>query len=226
MMEGEQAMAAAVACETDYSVQADDWLSKIADKFYGDVLAFPAIVEATNAWSKGAVMAGDQAMAGEAMADEAMMAEGKLMVQGADGSMMEATLEPDGQMMVTGADGQMMDVSIDQAGMLMMADGSMLEGKLVLEGADGQMMDVSMGADGKMMATGADGSMLEVAMGDKAMAEGAAMMAAGYASIENPDIIEPGWILCIPSAEDAQMLLSGQMATMMEEGAMMEGETK
>ena len=31
----------AVACEEDYSVQADDWLSKLADKFYGDVLAYP-----------------------------------------------------------------------------------------------------------------------------------------------------------------------------------------
>jgi putative spermidine/putrescine transport system substrate-binding protein len=30
-------------------VQADDWLSNIADKAYGDILAFPAIVEATNA---------------------------------------------------------------------------------------------------------------------------------------------------------------------------------
>lgn len=38
-----------VACETDVTVQADDWLSKIADKSYGNVLAFPAIVEATNA---------------------------------------------------------------------------------------------------------------------------------------------------------------------------------
>jgi hypothetical protein len=37
-----------VACEQDYSVQADDWLSKLADKFYGDILAYPAIVEATN----------------------------------------------------------------------------------------------------------------------------------------------------------------------------------
>jgi LysM repeat protein len=36
------------ACEQDVTVQADDWLSKLADKFYGDVLAFPAIVEATN----------------------------------------------------------------------------------------------------------------------------------------------------------------------------------
>ena len=31
-----------------YIVQADDWLSKIADKFYGNVFAYPAIVEATN----------------------------------------------------------------------------------------------------------------------------------------------------------------------------------
>ena len=37
-----------VACDQDVVVQADDWLSKLADKFYGDVLAFPAIVEATN----------------------------------------------------------------------------------------------------------------------------------------------------------------------------------
>ncbi len=38
-----------IICESDVVVQADDWLSKIADKFFGDVLAFPAIVEATNA---------------------------------------------------------------------------------------------------------------------------------------------------------------------------------
>jgi len=37
-----------MACEEDVTVQADDWLSKLADKFYGDLLAFPAIVEATN----------------------------------------------------------------------------------------------------------------------------------------------------------------------------------
>ena len=43
------ALAQDVACNEDVVVQADDWLSKIADKFYGDVLAFPAIVEATNA---------------------------------------------------------------------------------------------------------------------------------------------------------------------------------
>lgn len=36
-------------CETDVIVQADDWLSNIANKFLGDVLAFTAIAEATNA---------------------------------------------------------------------------------------------------------------------------------------------------------------------------------
>jgi iron(III) transport system substrate-binding protein len=35
----------------EYTVQADDWLSKLAEKFYGDPLAYPAIVEATNAKS-------------------------------------------------------------------------------------------------------------------------------------------------------------------------------
>lgn len=33
----------------EYIVQADDWLSKLADKFYGDPLAYVAIVAATNA---------------------------------------------------------------------------------------------------------------------------------------------------------------------------------
>jgi hypothetical protein len=45
----EEMAAPAVACEEDYSVQADDWLSKIAEKMYGDVLAYTAIFEATNA---------------------------------------------------------------------------------------------------------------------------------------------------------------------------------
>lgn len=36
-------------CQQDVIVQADDWLSKIADKFYSDVLAYARIVEATNA---------------------------------------------------------------------------------------------------------------------------------------------------------------------------------
>ncbi|GAB4541171.1 MAG: hypothetical protein Kow0063_31780 [Anaerolineae bacterium] len=37
-----------VACEQDYTVALADWLSKLADLFYGDVLAYPAIVLATN----------------------------------------------------------------------------------------------------------------------------------------------------------------------------------
>lgn len=32
----------------DYIIQADDWLSKLADKFYGDAQAYTVIVEATN----------------------------------------------------------------------------------------------------------------------------------------------------------------------------------
>ena len=38
-----------IACESEVTVQADDWLSKLADKFYGDSLAYPAIVAATSA---------------------------------------------------------------------------------------------------------------------------------------------------------------------------------
>lgn len=38
-----------INCENDVVVQADDWLSKLADKFYGNPLAFPAIFDATNA---------------------------------------------------------------------------------------------------------------------------------------------------------------------------------
>jgi branched-chain amino acid transport system substrate-binding protein len=37
-----------IACERDVIVQVDDWLSKLSEKFYGDLLAFPAIFEATN----------------------------------------------------------------------------------------------------------------------------------------------------------------------------------
>jgi len=38
-----------VVCESDVVVRADDWLSKIADKVYGDVLAYQVIADATNA---------------------------------------------------------------------------------------------------------------------------------------------------------------------------------
>lgn len=37
-----------VTCENEYVVQADDWLSKLADRYYSDMLAYPAIVAATN----------------------------------------------------------------------------------------------------------------------------------------------------------------------------------
>src|SRR5262245_5549577 len=37
-----------ITCAEEYTVQADDWLSKISEKLLGDVLAFPAIAEATN----------------------------------------------------------------------------------------------------------------------------------------------------------------------------------
>jgi ABC-type sugar transport system substrate-binding protein len=37
-----------VDCEQDYTVALADWLSKLADLFYGDPLAYPAIVLATN----------------------------------------------------------------------------------------------------------------------------------------------------------------------------------
>ena len=43
------AQAQEIACESEVTVQADDWLSKLAEKFYGDPLAFPAIVAATSA---------------------------------------------------------------------------------------------------------------------------------------------------------------------------------
>ncbi len=51
MTEGEAAIAegeTVAGCE-NYTVQADDWLSRIAERFLGDILAYPAIAEATNA---------------------------------------------------------------------------------------------------------------------------------------------------------------------------------
>lgn len=43
-----QVTLAQTSCDQEVVVQADDWLSKIAEKAYGDPLAYPAIVEATN----------------------------------------------------------------------------------------------------------------------------------------------------------------------------------
>jgi hypothetical protein len=47
MAEEEKMMAE--GCQENYVVQADDWLSTIAEKFYGDVTAYPVIFDATNA---------------------------------------------------------------------------------------------------------------------------------------------------------------------------------
>ena len=47
-----------VACEQEIIVQADDWLSKIAEKVYGDVFAYPAIAEVTNAQYRHCVEGG------------------------------------------------------------------------------------------------------------------------------------------------------------------------
>jgi heat shock protein HslJ len=49
---GSAVMAAPPSQDADgqvYTVQEDDWLSKLADKYYGDMFAYPVIVEATNA---------------------------------------------------------------------------------------------------------------------------------------------------------------------------------
>ncbi len=40
--------AQAPTCADDYTVQANDWLSKLADRYFGSILAYPAIVDATN----------------------------------------------------------------------------------------------------------------------------------------------------------------------------------
>jgi len=50
---------AQVVCAEDYVVQADDTLGGIADKVFGDVLAYPAIFEATNAAGEGYEVIGD-----------------------------------------------------------------------------------------------------------------------------------------------------------------------
>jgi peptide/nickel transport system substrate-binding protein len=38
-----------VVCETDYTAQAEDSLSTLAERFYGNIFAYPVIVDATNA---------------------------------------------------------------------------------------------------------------------------------------------------------------------------------
>jgi len=103
------ALAQGPVCEEDYSVQADDWLSKLADKFYGDILAYPAIFEATNAAAQAdssyatianadlievgwklcipsqedaQALLGGEMMAGEAAAEEGAVEEGAMMGEG------------------------------------------------------------------------------------------------------------------------------------------------
>ena len=41
-------IAAPLAQGEDYTIQADDWLSKLAEKFLGDPLSYPAITYYTN----------------------------------------------------------------------------------------------------------------------------------------------------------------------------------
>lgn len=38
-----------IACTEDYTVQSNDWLSTIAEKYYGNVMAYTVIIQATNA---------------------------------------------------------------------------------------------------------------------------------------------------------------------------------
>ena len=84
-----------MSCTEDYVVVADDWLSKLADKYYGNVLAYPSIVDATNAMAasddsyatienadvieigwKLCIPAGDDtAMMGSAMMDDSAMSD-------------------------------------------------------------------------------------------------------------------------------------------------------
>jgi hypothetical protein len=90
----------AETCALDYTVQADDWLSKIAEKQYGDPLAYPVIAEATNAaaqadGSYATIADPDLIEIGwklcvPATAEGMMMAEGEMMAQ-AEAMMGETT---------------------------------------------------------------------------------------------------------------------------------------
>ncbi len=46
------ASAAAITCDKVYTVQRSDWLSKIAEKYYGSIKSYPALIAATNRWHK------------------------------------------------------------------------------------------------------------------------------------------------------------------------------
>ena len=70
---------------TDYTVQADDWLSKIAEKELGDVLAYPQLVEATNA-------AAAQSSKYTMIANADIIEVGQVICIPADGEMMDEAM--------------------------------------------------------------------------------------------------------------------------------------
>ena len=70
--------AAPLAQGEDYTVQADDWLSKLADKFYGDVNAYWAIMSATN------VANADDASYAKIENPDAIEVGAKLLIPGTD----------------------------------------------------------------------------------------------------------------------------------------------
>jgi len=149
-----------MACEQTYSVQADDWLSKLADKFYGDIQTYPAIVSATNAIAQtdseyatidnpdlieiGWVLCIPSAADAQATMDGMMMDDGTMLDDGTmvdEGAMMDdGTMTDDGQMMDDGT------VSDDHE---TMDDGSMSDDGGMMDG-EGTMDDGSTSDDGTM----------------------------------------------------------------------------
>ncbi|MCG3210750.1 MAG: hypothetical protein FOGNACKC_04381 [Anaerolineae bacterium] len=89
----EQPMMATGACAQDYTVQADDWLSKIAEKFLGDPLGYTAIFEATNAaaaagGSYDVIADPNVIVVGQVVCIPAQNAEGAMMAPEADSAAM------------------------------------------------------------------------------------------------------------------------------------------
>ncbi len=135
--------AQSASCGQDYTVQADDWLSRLAEKFYGDLLAYPAIVDATNAAAQA-----DASYAAIANPDVIEIGWKLCLPADVNGVMMS-----DG--MMDGAmekDGAMMDDSMSQDNATM--DGAMEKDGAMMDDSqnkDGQMMDDSQNKDGEMM---------------------------------------------------------------------------
>ncbi|MCB0163845.1 MAG: 5'-nucleotidase C-terminal domain-containing protein [Anaerolineae bacterium] len=104
MAEGEEAMAQSSMCAQDYVVQADDWLSKIAEKFLGDVLAYNAIADATNAAAAAGgaydpiadpnIIEVGQVLCIPGTGEESMSEEGGAMAEPTAEPAMEGTAEP------------------------------------------------------------------------------------------------------------------------------------